>query len=60
MRLLLERWNQQKQADHGAAGGTEKVEVKERTVKMINQAADREPFENPPEQPATLMSASKI
>lgn len=60
MRPLLERWDQQEQADHGAAGGTEKLEVKERTLKMINEAADREPFEDPPEQPATLMSASKI
>ena len=60
MRPLLERWDQQEQADHGAAGGTEKLEVKERTLKMINEAADREPFEDPPEQPATLISASKI
>jgi hypothetical protein len=56
MRPLLKPWDQQEQADHGAAGGTEK----ERTLKMINEAADREPFEDPPEQPATLMSASKI
>jgi hypothetical protein len=53
MRPLLERWDQQEQADHGAAGGTEKVEVKKRTLKMINEAADREAFEGTPEQPAT-------
>jgi hypothetical protein len=40
MRPLLERWDQQEQADRGAAGWTEKVEVKERTLKMINEAAD--------------------
>jgi hypothetical protein len=40
MRPLLGRWDQQEQADHSATGGTEKVEVKERALKMINEAAN--------------------